>query len=907
MANQPKKYKKFVASAATATLVASAIVPVASAATPSFPDIAGTDHEKAIEAIYAAGLISGKANGTFAPNESVTRSQVALMLGRWAEKEGLKVPEDYKTVQRFKDVPLTSDDTLLKYTALVKDYGIFVGSNGNLNGADKIQRQHMAVTLNSAYKAIFGSSLVDLAGDTSSVTVGDLDKVSADYRSQVLALKKLGITSPANFNPTGQVTRGQFATFLNATINTEAPEAKATAVTATNSTTLTVTGTGLKALKAEDITVAGNTVKSVVSTNGNTATVTLGAALAADQTTKVTVKGNSFDVVFKVAAVSTVTVDELTYDDDTAKQFVSFKVNGSTVTAQELITAGYDVQFTAYSSKNATTNVNGIFTSQTTGELKTDLATATGAGTLLTGLNIASIPVSGADVYVKVTVTKGADVITSGLTKVTIKNKDLAADSITNATLLNYGADKNAGGSFTTTDADFEQNSSTLRTGEKAIFSEIKVKAGTKEEKVQTGYTVKSSDPSVVSVVSSTGVLTAEGPGTATITVTYGGATYTKTITVKNEARTATSVSVDKAATTVTAAGTTTVKVTLLDQYGDPIAINTGANVSLQQSDTSKVVGSLASSTDESGEAILTLTGQNNGTGSNVITFRDSANSKIGTTAVTVTVTDNNTLSQYSYKVDDSISTTDVTDVTTAVGVAVSKEQISTDTTLDLLDDKYLKVDLKGLNSAGVEVSNQNVNSSDYNVTVNQSAAGVLDASPVVKANGFLVVKAGSRAGTATITVTNATDANISKTFQVTVEKVGYNVTAATLKTVTDPTYATTLDYSDFLTVTKTVNDPIVSGLTLSKSVAQPIRLALTSQAGAKGDLYIDKNADNVYDANDVKVGSVVITTTGKIADTTFDAIAGVDVVAGDEGTVLFKVLNTAGDVIATKASKVNF
>ena len=44
MANQPKKYKKFVATAATATLVASAIVPVASAA---FTDVAATDSHKA--------------------------------------------------------------------------------------------------------------------------------------------------------------------------------------------------------------------------------------------------------------------------------------------------------------------------------------------------------------------------------------------------------------------------------------------------------------------------------------------------------------------------------------------------------------------------------------------------------------------------------------------------------------------------------------------------------------------------------------------------------------------------------------------------------------------------------------------------------------------------------------------
>ena len=58
MANQPKKYNKFVATAATATLVASAIVPVASAA--SFSDVAETNsHAANINALVEAGIING--------------------------------------------------------------------------------------------------------------------------------------------------------------------------------------------------------------------------------------------------------------------------------------------------------------------------------------------------------------------------------------------------------------------------------------------------------------------------------------------------------------------------------------------------------------------------------------------------------------------------------------------------------------------------------------------------------------------------------------------------------------------------------------------------------------------------------------------------------------------------------
>lgn len=235
MANQQSKYKKFVATAATATLVASAIVPVASAATPSFSDIAGNDHENNIKELAELGFIGGYTDGTFKPGNSVTRGQVALMLGKWAQAEGVEVPADYATKAYFNDVPASATEDNKKMYALVKAAGIFEGSNGSLNPGQEISRQHMAVVLNSAFKAVYGKSLVEVAGDTSDVSVGDIEKVSADYRDEVLALKALGITKPANFNPTGKVTRGQFASFLNATIKVDAEEAEvATAVTAVN-------------------------------------------------------------------------------------------------------------------------------------------------------------------------------------------------------------------------------------------------------------------------------------------------------------------------------------------------------------------------------------------------------------------------------------------------------------------------------------------------------------------------------------------------------------------------------------------------------------------------------------------------------------------------------------------------
>ena len=173
-----------------------------------------------------------------------------------------------------------------------------------------------------------------------------------------------------------------------------------------------------------------------------------------------------------------------------------------------------------------------------------------------------------------------------------------------------------------------------------------------------------------------------------------------------------------------------------------------------------------------------------------------------------------------------------------------------------------MKLRLKGLNSAGQEIVDKPLATS-YTVTTNVSAADVLASPATFSAGGFIVVEA----GTATITVTDNTDGKIAKTFQVNVTDIGNNLTGATLKTLQNPTYETTLNYEDFLSYTETSADPAITGLTLSKSTSQPVRLALTAQAGAKGDLYIDKNGDAKYDAGEIKVGSMAFGFAGTIAN----------------------------------------
>ncbi len=682
----------------------------------------------------------------------------------------------------------------------------------------------------------------------------------------------------------------------------ETGDLKVESVSAINSTALEVKGTALSKLKAEDIKVEGNTVKSVsASEDGKTATIALEDALIVGETTKVTALEKEYNVTYTVAATGVAIAEGQTYDDDTQDQFVKILVDGKAVTAQELINAGYNVTFDAYTTKAATTPAtifDGGVASSTTGELDAPI-------TLGGSISL--------DRYVRVTVSNGSDVMTSSITKITIKNTNISADTITEAVLSNI-----------TTGAD--QTSSILVTNETANFSEITVKSANTTEVITAGnFTVKSSDESVVSVNS--GTLTAEGPGTATLTITYGGTTYTKTITVKNEARKATSVKVNKTAVTVTENGTAVVKVQLLDQYGDPMDFTANSDLNVVSSDNAIATadgllgngtGSLVDPTGAKLEADLTIDGVD--TGSAIFTFRNGAGAKIGTTSVKATVTDNTAVSQYTLAVDNDITSGDVTTldgVITGLGFAsITKNDVSTDATIDNGSDAYVKINIKGLNSAGQEILSTPVATTNYTVTaVNPSNVNVLDTTfgtnGVLAQNGYILVKAGTDAGTATITVTDASNANVTKTFKVTTTNVGYTVTGVNFKNVAAPTYATTLDVKDFLSYTNSANDLIITGLTLSKPVSQAIRL----DSGDGTTLYIDKDGNGTNNPGDIEVGSIVISTTGTFANIATDAASGLSVLTGDDGTVIFKVLNTGSDkvvsaddqVVATKAVKVDF
>lgn len=904
MAYQPKSYRKFVATAATAAMVASAVGVVATPANAAsnFTDVA-PQYKDAVDFLVQKGA-NGLTSTQFGISENIKRVDAAVII---ANVLGLDV-DKYEDAG-FTDVP----ERAVKAVNALKAEGIINGKTATSFGSnDTLKRGEMALIIANAF---------DLVADED--TTIPFTDVNSRYEAAVKALYANNVTkgkTATSFGTDQNIMRGDFARFVYAASQVDV-KTEVVSVSAINQTSLKVTGTGLKNLKAEDLTVENNKVVSVTpAADGKSATVKLESELVIDEATKVTFGEKEFSVTYTVDA-SEISIVEATYDDDTKNQFVAIQVNGKDITAQELLNAGYDLTFKAYATKAAATEYTTVFDNDTTGLLNSDLYdtpflnevdTALGTDYSTTGL-----PVSGQDIYVQVTMTKGSDVVVSPLTKVKIQNVDLAADGITDVEITNNN-------DLAPTGSDpFVMNSLTMVTGETADVTGIKVKAGDEVEEVNSNYTVKSSDPAVISVDAS-GTMTAQGPGTATITINYGTTSTTKTITVKNDKREVSKVSVGKNVLNVATTGQVSTTVEVFDQYGDPMD-NVTLNLENSDDDVASVedgagnpITSITTDTDPSANPVEVFFVGGTKAGATTLTFRDASNVKIGTTTIKVNNTLNNTLAKYSLDIDTKISSQDITalDVFTSGNAPATKADVSTDATLDIQADKFLKIDITGLNSQNgvVEATTQEVDGTngDYTVTVQESRAGVIE--EAVAQDGFIAVEAGTKTGTATLVVVNAANNNIKATFKVTVTDVGYNVTGADLKTVADPNFAQTFTYENVLTLKDSDNDPVVSGIKLTKSVAQPIRIDIDAGANDThadadvGALYIDRDANGFFDNNDILVGELQVTTTGSIAAVgPFDVVNGVAVATGDEGTVLFKVVDKTGSVVATRAINVDF
>jgi hypothetical protein len=192
-------YRKFLAGSVSAVVAAGAMAPAANAA--MFPDVEkGTSHAEAIDALTDKGLIKGYPDGTFGPNDPITRGQTAKMIARTIKGEG-------KVEAVFTDVPANSQDQeLVKAAYEVFAAKAMTGSNGQLMPYTHITREQMAKVLVEAF------DLIRIAGKESRVK--DLDDAQGQFRQYIEILSENDVTNVELFRPKEKVTRAQFASFV---------------------------------------------------------------------------------------------------------------------------------------------------------------------------------------------------------------------------------------------------------------------------------------------------------------------------------------------------------------------------------------------------------------------------------------------------------------------------------------------------------------------------------------------------------------------------------------------------------------------------------------------------------------------------------------------------------------------
>jgi putative cell wall-binding protein len=604
------------------------------------------------------------------------------------------------------------------------------------------------------------------------------------------------------------------------------------------------------------------TVKAADYVNGKIGASSVVTALGGTGVVSDAVKGK---VVFKSTTPETAEVTVASYDNDTSNQYVAFKVNGQTADVDTLNADGWDVLFEVFTSKTGggTPAPGTFFADDTTGLLETNIPND--------------------DYYVQVTLTKGSDIVISNRAKVTIKNLNLVATSVTDYELTNHGADcaidlANPGNAVN--DDNFTMDSTTLVTNEQATFTEITISNGSAKEDIddQTQYSVSSSNAGVVSVTGDT--ITAQGPGTATVTIKYASVTKAVSITVNNSDREAKKTRVkntdDKVITSITVimGNPKTVTAVALDQYGDQI---TGHIDGVESTNPAVATVAIAGNN-------VTITPV--GAGKTVVSFYNGATKIAGT--LNVTVSDEADVAKYKLEI-----------WTPATGGAAddymfgsAKSDYTDDLTIDKADDLFGVLNLNQYNVNNVSMGNV----APDDVTVTESKTGVVTA--VVQADNSVLVT-GEKTGTATVGVKfNGT--TYSKKF--TVVDTAYSIKSVDFKALSSPDYAKTFNYKSVLNITTTGNDPIIKGVNLNKAVSQEIRMDT-----GNGQIYIDKDGDGNWSAGDTDLGSLVIVTTGTIGgvgpQNITDVGTGIQTQVGDDGTIIFKVLNPAGDKVRDTTS----
>lgn len=218
----------------TASVVASALVtvaPNANAAATNFKDVQSNAYfYEAVNSLHARNIISGYDDGTFRPNETLTRAQAAKIIALSLNLDTTNIKDP-----GFKDV--SKKDWAYKYIAALANKGIVVASESEYKPNNPITRAQMAKIISLAYNF--------QAEDLQQLSFTDVNQDDW-FKNFVGALVGNQITTgttPTTFSPYKNVTRGQIAAFVYRSENKKNPvQVNETISNITNETLVTSEG-----------------------------------------------------------------------------------------------------------------------------------------------------------------------------------------------------------------------------------------------------------------------------------------------------------------------------------------------------------------------------------------------------------------------------------------------------------------------------------------------------------------------------------------------------------------------------------------------------------------------------------------------------------------------------------------
>ena len=203
-----KPYRKLALSAAAAGMMLGAGLQASAAGYTDVPK--ESSHHDNIVRANELGIMTGYGDGTFKPNGKLTRGNVVKALGKYVVKQSGLTPEEYvktygtASVPNFSDVPDSwADQELVMYSKIVKDMGIFKGSNNRLMAGNLITRDQMAEVLARTF------AFRDLPGSPKIRDIG-----GSAYAKSIEILFENGISVANPYHPRATTSRAQLATFL---------------------------------------------------------------------------------------------------------------------------------------------------------------------------------------------------------------------------------------------------------------------------------------------------------------------------------------------------------------------------------------------------------------------------------------------------------------------------------------------------------------------------------------------------------------------------------------------------------------------------------------------------------------------------------------------------------------------